>query len=80
MVEDFLEQFSAIITPTEGGVEDVLREKRSTIKLRLADRRKQSHDGYARVPIYFVHIYYLVAAGILVPARCLSQGEWVQAL
>jgi hypothetical protein len=84
MVEDFLEQLSAAIPSTEGGVEDVLRRSTKTIKkleLRLADRRKLFNDGYACVQLVsFVHIYYLVATGLSVPARSFSRGEWVQAL
>ena len=55
MVEDFLEQLSAAIPSTEGGVADVLRKKTKTFKkleLRLADRRKLSDDGYTCVPFY----------------------------
>jgi hypothetical protein len=59
MVEDLLEQLSATITPTEGGVKDVLRKKGKTVKkleLRLTDRRKLSNDGYARVPFFWPHL------------------------
>ena len=49
MVEDLLEQLSAAI-PSVEEIEDVLRKKpkgTKKLELRLADRTKLSHDGYA---------------------------------
>lgn len=82
MVENFLEQLSAAI-PSAEEVENVLRKKTKDtkkLKLRLADRTKLSNDGYALCIIcLFVHIYYVMTAGLSVPAHIFSQGGWVQA-
>lgn len=82
MVEDFLEQLSAAIPPAEE-VEDVLRKKAKDTKkleLKLTDRTKLSNDGYTCLSFcLFVHICYLMTAGLLVLARIIFLGEWVQA-
>lgn len=66
---DFLEQLCVAIPSTEEEVEDLLHKKTKTVRkleLRLADRRKQSHDGCACVS--FVRLS--------ISAIPLSQGFW----
>ena len=83
MVEGFLEQLSAAI-PSPEEVGNVLRKKAKDTKkleLRLTDRTKLSNDGYVSVLFVYSSIStYLVTAGLSVPARTISRGEWVQAL